>query len=202
MERSLCIFGDSLFLWLPESEAFRDQPCLNQSCSILPTVLESACVFALGVVVSQSSALWISTQSSPLPSPFSYWALPLMHPSLGWLPSSCTTKTCPLTTCESHYQFPYSLMVHILTRWALSGGDKRVIAACRWRACGSCWLWRLLYARGWMRRRIGARLWPCYSETLAPSHWHTLVWRELDCGHPALDLHRLQPLALRKAGTH
>lgn len=82
------------------------------------------------------------------------------------------------------------------TRWALSRGDKRVTAACRWRACGSCWLWRLLYARGWMRRRIGARLWPCYSETLAPSHWHRLVWRELDCGHPALDLHRLQPLAL------
>lgn len=155
---------------------------------------------------SELCSLNINTKL-PLPSllssALSYWSLSLMHPSLVWLPFSYTTKTSPLSTWESHYEFPLSSSSSAYLPGGLFlGRYKRVTAACRWRACESCWLWRLLFAKGWMRRRIDAQLWPCCSETLAPSRWHRPAWGELDCGHPALDLLRLQPLALKRARTY
>lgn len=73
-----------------------------------------------------------------------------------------------------------------------------VIAVCRWRACGSCWLWRLLYVRGWTKRRIGAPLWPCCSESRPLSRSHKLAWLELDCGLRAPDHDLPRPLVLQK----
>lgn len=46
-----------------------------------------------------------------------------------------------------------------------------VIAVCRWRTCVSCWLWKLLCGRDWMRRRTCALVWPC-----SPSRLHTQAW--------------------------
>lgn len=147
MVRSLCIFGDSLLLWRSQRRRLLwsavPEPVLLHFADCIGKCL---CVCLGSGGESELCSLNINTKLPPSP-PLSS-ALPLMHPSLLWLPFSCTTNNCPLSTCDSHYKFPYSLMVRILTRWALSGGEERVTAACRWRACGSCWLWRLLYARG------------------------------------------------------
>lgn len=77
-----------------------------------------------------------------------------------------------------------------------------VIAVCRWRACGSCWLWRLLYVRGWRRRRIGVRLWPCCSENPPLSRSHRLAWLQLDCGLRSPDPGVPRPLVLQAQKTN
>lgn len=77
----------------------------------------------------------------------------------------------------------------------------RVIAVCRWTACGSCWLWRRLCATGLMTRRICVRLWPCCSETRLLSRSHILAWLQLDSGLCSRDPHLPRPLVL-KPHTH
>lgn len=49
-----------------------------------------------------------------------------------------------------------------------------------------------------MKRRIGVRLWPCYSETPPLSRLHKPAWLEMDCGLRAPDPDLLlRPLVLK-----
>lgn len=102
------------------------------------------------------------------------------------LPPSCIEDV-------SWAQFSAFCLASTLTRRVVAGGGGGVIAVCRWRACGSCWLWRLLYARGWTKRRSGVRFWPC----CPPSRSHKLSWLELDTGLRAPDPDLLRRLVLK-----
>ena len=104
-------------------------------------------------------------------------------------------RRCPLSASEA--QFGAFLLPHSPGGLLPREEGERVIAVCRWRACGSCWLWTLLYARGWMKRRIGVRLWPCCSETPPLSRSHKVAWLEPDCGLRAPDPRLLRPLVLK-----
>lgn len=103
-----------------------------------------------------------------------------------------------LTCSVTHKQLLKCLHTHQVGCCCLGRKMKAVIAACRWRACGFCWLWRLLYVRGWMKRRICAQLWFCCLETLLLSRSHKLAWLQLDWDLHSPDRSLLQPLALKR----
>lgn len=164
----------------------------------------------LSVVVSQSTADRISTYVlSPLPnfllrssrlivlSTFSVCSNIFSNPLI-WICSTCSIEFIfSLSLCKEvssrNSNSVKSFSEHSPGRRERGGG---VIAVCTWRACGFCWLWRLLYVRGWMKRRIGVQLWPCCLESPLLFHSHKLAWLQLDCGLRSRDLDLLQPLVL------
>lgn len=165
------------------------------------------------MVVIQSAACWISTQtlfthsssSLPLHCHSSYLlsgsAAPAFHKGFFIFSHLLLYNKGVLQKHKLSHNFGEAVCT--LTRWVAAEAERgrRVIAVCRWRACGFCWLWRLLYVRGWTRMRIGVRLWPCCSETPLLSHSHKLAWLQLDCGLRSPDPDLLRPLVL-KTQTH
>lgn len=151
---------------------------------------EIALVFVRELVMSQRAVSWIPTLSL---SPFPFYT-PLWNTFL--------TTVYWICSILEYWRLVFSFLQTqrwSLTRWAAVVGEERraVIAVCRWRACGFCWLWKLLYVRGWTRRRTCARLWSCCLETLRLSRSHKLAWRQLGCGLRSPDPGVPQPLALQ-----
>lgn len=199
-----------------EQKKRKHAPKPDQSRSSFVTVKETAHVFAWGVVVSQSTACWISTQILSPSLVSSSSCCPIListslfcsnafssHPSdlFIWICCTCSLlHLFPLSTVEKRTSSKHNsagVFFSSLHTHQVEEGEG-VIAVCRWRACGSCWLWRLLYVRGWTKRRIGAPLWPCCSESRPLSRSHKLAWLELDCGLRAPDHDLPRPLVLQK----
>lgn len=62
-----------------------------------------------------------------------------------------------------------------------------VIAVCRWRVCGSCWLWTRLYVRGWMRSWSVDLVWASVLPVLSRSN------KPASPGHGSAPLRTLPP---------
>lgn len=111
----------------------------------------------------------------------------ILHIFLSFLSVSEMKGVLYVGRCCNQFSLQPAVVTSHSPGWLLLRGEGvgRVIAVCRWRACGSCWLWKPLCARDWMRRRICAQLWACCSESLPLSHSHRLVWLQQGCGpHP------------------